>query len=133
MASSCSQVWAHFPKQDIHTLEMSWIAHTDGSFTSVETSENIDGWVLEAITDPGATQPQASYDITLSDAYGDVMGSAMLNRSATVTERVKALSGTTPITPFVAGKLTLAITANNVNGATGKVIIIVDRGGRYGL
>ena len=47
-------------------------------------------WYLYGVmTDPGSTAPTALWDLTVTDAgqgTNDIMGSACLNRSATVTE-----------------------------------------------
>src|SRR5574343_100376 len=68
-------------------ITLTWTAHTDGSFTSVATPY-IDGMVLMAETNPGATAPTANYDITLTSSDGvDVFGGALLNRHTSTSER----------------------------------------------
>ena len=98
----------------------SWTAHTDGTFTSslCTNPRRVDGWVTHVQTDPGGTAPQALYDITLTDSRSeDIAAGQLANRSATATETVEI--GGRP----VYGPLTLNISGNNVNGATGQVII----------
>lgn len=101
-------------------LEYSWTAHTTGAFTSSTCTNpvNIDGWVTHVQTDPGGTAPQALYDVTLTDRRGEDIAEGLLaDRSATVTETVEI--GGRP----VYGPLTLNISNNNVNSATGTVVI----------
>lgn len=79
---------------------------------------NIDGYIYAVLTDPGATAPQALYDITLTDANGlDIMGGELLNRSATATEiaipKMDIIYGSRRVN----GSLTLNISNNNVNSA----------------
>jgi|WetSurMetagenome_2_1015567.scaffolds.fasta_scaffold125497_2 hypothetical protein len=73
------------------TLLFTWTADT-GAVTAVPTTTEetnfIKGYYLcAAITNPGATAPDADYDLTVtnSDAV-DLFGSALLNRSATLSE-----------------------------------------------
>lgn len=123
MASSQTQ--DHFALGGVHRLEISWTAHTDGSYTSFSTRA-INGIIIGVLTDPGSTAPQANYDITLKNSYGlDVMGDALADRSATATEYIQpynAVQNNYPSMPNH-GALTLDISNNNVNGATGKVVI----------
>lgn len=108
-----------------YVYQLSWTAAADGSLTSVTTEESIDGYVYMVVTDPGTTAPQALYDLTLTDSYGlDIMGGALLDRSATVTEQAfpVLLTGVYG-SRRVNGRLTLNLTNNNVNAATGIVYI----------
>ena len=75
-----------------------------------------------AETVPGDTAPTADYDIALSTPDGfDIMGGALGDRSASAVERVKPLSGSDIFYPLLDGRtLTLAITNNSVNSATGR-------------
>jgi len=101
-------------------IELSWTAHTDGTFTSTTCTPvyPINGWVTDVVTDPGATAPQALYDVTLTDKYGvDISAGDLADRSATASEHVQI--GGYP----VYGPLTLNITSNNVNAAVGTVAI----------
>lgn len=128
-ASSCTQTLKCFGDGNLCVLTMAWTAHTDGSFTAVNVGAThlttLAPYLLFLMrTDPGSTQPQALYDITLTDAHGDILGGMGANRSATVTESVvpkidgiNNLWGTAPWRT----SLQLAITGNNVNGAVGVI------------
>jgi len=112
-----------------YVYQLSWTAAADGSLTSVTTEESIDGYVYMVVTDPGTTAPQALYDLTLTDAYGlDIMGGALADRSATVTQQAfPALLTGVYGSRRVNGRLTLNLTNNNVNAATGVVDIFFYR------
>jgi len=122
-ASSCTQ--EHFKHANLDVIEMSWTAHTDGTFASVATTWPINGSILVVDTDPGATAPTDNYDITLTDSYGiDVMGGALANRSTSASQRSDAVLNSAYGPAPVIGRVTLNISNNAVNGATGKVRII---------
>ena len=75
--------------------------------------------LVEAQTNPGATAPQALYDITLTNADGiDLMGGKLANRSATASEAAAPeVAAGVPWPRPIDGALTLTITGNNVNSA----------------
>ena len=109
---------------DIWVLD--WTAHTDGSFTNATTRWAVDGYVFMVIVNPGATAPQAAYDITLLDSDGmDIMGGQLADLSATATAQFVPKIGTVYGTRFVRGPLTLTLSGNNVNGAVGEIIIYI--------
>lgn len=106
----------------------------DASFPSTATTQVITDqiagrYIAEVRTNPGATAPQAAYDITLKDTDGiDLMGGTLADRSATASERAvpsvaSGIYGSTPID----GALTLAITNNNVNSAVTVIKIMLKR------
>lgn len=105
---------------------VNWTAAGDGSFTACTLpgmSATTFGQIIAVETDPGGTAPTNLYDITLTDAQSnDVMGGSLANRSTTATQRAAPLltSGTEWPAPFY-GTLTLNITNNAVNAATGSV------------
>jgi len=117
------------------TLTFSRVASADdASFPSTATTQTITDqiagrYITEVRTNPGATAPQALYDIVLNDTDGiDLMGGTLADRSATASERaIPALAtgiyGGTPID----GALTLAITNNNVNSALSVIKIFLER------
>ena len=122
-ASTCPQ--DNYASGRVGVVEMSWTAHTDGTFTSTQTEININGFVYLVETDPGTTAPTDNYDITLTDRNGtDVMGGALANRDTTTTETAAPLlsDGTAWVIP-VFGPLTLNISNNSVNAAKGVVRI----------
>lgn len=86
----------------------------------------IDGRLMELTTNPGAVAPQANYDITLVDAEGiDRLQGVGLNRHTANTESAIPVYAGSTIHPVVsrADSLTLTIANNNVNSATGRVIL----------
>lgn len=127
--SSCTQVLKCFADGDLCVLTATWKAHTTGAFTAVDVSAKhlaaLEGYMLFLMrTDPGTTAPQAAYDITFTDAHGDILGGMGANRSATATESVvPKIDGTNNLwgTAPWRTSLQLAITGNNVNGATGVI------------
>lgn len=123
--AASSQTQDHSVLGGVHKLEISWTAHTDGSYTSFDT-RNINGMVFGVETDPGSTAPAAAYDITLKDSYGlDIMGGVLADRSATATEFVQpynAAQNTYQSMP-VHGSLSLAISNIVTNSGDGKVVI----------
>lgn len=89
----------------------------NGSFPA--TTVNMFGKLVHVITNPGATAPTANYDIALGhpdDTSADLLGGALANRSATVTELVYPTVSSLPV--WVAGDTSFAITNNIVNSAT---------------
>lgn len=124
--AASSQTQAHaVALVGLHKLEISWVAHTDGSYTSFSTG-SVSGVILGVLTDPGSTAPQDNYDITLKNSYGlDVMGGSLADRDTADTEYIQPYNATqnTYMSMPNHGALTLAISGNNVNGATGKVVI----------
>jgi hypothetical protein len=83
------------------------------------------------ITDPGSTSPTAAYDITLPDSSGlDLAGGLLADRSATATQRIVPKVDTTNSiyggTPLLS-PITLTITNQSVNSATGTVTIVLWR------
>lgn len=94
---------------------------SDGTFpatTSNFRGNNIDGYIYQAVTDPGTTAPTASYDITITDANGvDIMGGELADRSATATQQVVPKIGSLYGARRVNGTVTLNITNNSVTAA----------------
>lgn len=112
--------------QGIYKIEFNWTADSADGSVPAKTSQEIDGLVFMAVTDPGATAPTASYDITLTDSDScDVFGGELANRSATAIEQASPLVGNFYGQRYVKGTLTLNVTGNAVNSATGKVIVYV--------
>lgn len=100
-----------------------WVADTDGSFSASNAAHPFPGpaWCFMGVTDPGSTAPTDDYDLTLSDADGaDIFGAELNNRDASNSEQVTPKIGNTYGARFVKGQtVTLAITNNSVNSATG--------------
>lgn len=91
----------------------------DGSIADV-VIPGLHGFLMKAVTKPGATQPTANYDISLldPDVAADGLNSVLQNRSASATEVVYPVgaSGAAPLW-LAPGDYTLHITGNSVNSA----------------
>ena len=127
-ANSVTQTLKCFGSGDLCRLTMSWTASSvDGNLTAVSVSSThlatLEGKMLFLLrTDPGSTAPTDNYDITLTDARGDILGGMGANRDNSTTESVvpkidgtNTLWGTEPWTT----SLSFDVTGNSVNSATG--------------
>ncbi len=115
----------HYRFGDLHVIELDWTADSgDGSFSDVQTDWAINGFLMLVETDPGSTAPTDNYDVYLKDGAGvDVMGGSAENRDTANSEITQPLiNGNYSGLPVV-GTLTLSISGNSVNSATGKVSI----------
>ena len=110
----------------VEIVKISWVADdSDGSVPATEME--LDGWLIKAITDPGATAPTDNYDITLVDANGsvDAANSQLLNRSTDTSQQVYPVvdtagtGGPTPV--LLAGTYTFTLENNSENDALGDV------------
>ncbi len=106
----------------ITRIELAMVSHTDGTVASLSTAA-INGTILRWTTNPGATAPDANWDITLLDEDGiDVLAGLGANQhtssSTSKCGMVVAGDGTnTSMVPFtVAGSLTPSVT----NAGSGK-------------
>jgi len=103
----------------------------DGSFPATVLPA-IEGRILALVTNPGATAPQANYDLVVTNQHGyDVLQGLGANRHTSTTETVPILFTDTGTHPCVdeGDTLTLAITNNNVNSAQTVVEIYYALGG----
>jgi hypothetical protein len=76
-------------------------------------------WLFYVETDPGSTGPTADYDIVINSASGyDIMGGALADRSATVTQRAFADLSNIKHSPPIDGALTVAVSNTTANSAT---------------
>ena len=94
---------------------------SDASFPATAITEKISGYLIQMITNPGATAPQSNYDITLLEDKGgiDVLQATGANRHATNSELAVIVYDSTSLHPVVSkdDTLTLTIANNNVNSA----------------
>ena len=120
-----SEVYGATGPTSLATLTFTCTASADdASFPATATSQAITDqiagrFILEARTNPGATAPQALYDIVLTDTDGiDLMGGKLGDRSATVSQAAppEIAAGVSWPRP-IDGALTHTITGNNVNSA----------------
>lgn len=113
----------------VSLLTYTWTADASAATVPATASTvSIDGYVILVITNPGSTAPTDNYDITLTDADGvDVMGGTLANRDAANTEQAVPMIGAVYGGRWVSGIITLNITNNSVNSATGTVQVFVQR------
>lgn len=121
-------------------ITISWTGDdSDGSVPDLEINgQDISGWLIKVITNPGATAPTDNYDITLGDVDDtslDALAGLLVNRDTSTTEQVyvadSSNGATTPI--FLAADrdevYTMQWANNSVNSAVGSVVLyIVDQG-----
>jgi hypothetical protein len=109
MAASYTSEKRLNPSGKYHRLiTVSWTSAADGS-ASVALP-NVNGWLIKAITDPGATAPTDNYDITLVDEAGaDAAEGLLANRDTANTETVYTLvtGAATPV--FLSGTVTFTV------------------------
>jgi len=137
MAGEVTQTLDKYPGTSVRILTFAWTGDAaNGTVPSTATSDDITkditGWFLYAVeTNPGAVAPTAAYDVVINDAEGfDIAGGQAANRSATATERVlPKLDATSGLlgAALIYGALTLVITNQNVNSATGTVKLILSK------
>lgn len=99
-----------------------WTPYVPGRAPSSE-AVSIEGFsIINVVTDPGSTAPTDNYDITFTDSRGaDLLDGECLNRDTSTTERCSA--GPLP----VYGAVTMNISGNSVNNATGTVVVYLVR------
>jgi len=104
----------------------------DGNFTSatgmsfntanLNTLKNYFLYVMT--TNPGSTPPTDAYDITLTDAHGDILGGMGSDRSATATESiVPRIDATNSIYGAAPWKTSLTLAITNTTAPSGNVVI----------
>jgi len=105
-------------------VNVAWTADSaDGSVPNT-TLENLKGFLVKAITNPGATAPTDNYDIKLLDAAdstADAVNALLENRDTANTEIVLFNPR-----PPLAGDYTFNLTNNSVNSATGTLILWIE-------
>jgi len=124
--AASSQVESHNQVGSLHVIKIVWTAAANGSYTSYLIRRPINGTLYMVETDPGATAPTDDYTVTLTnEASIDVMGGAMADCDTSGSETwqpyfsASASYGARP----VIGRLTLAISDNSQNAATGTIYI----------
>jgi hypothetical protein len=110
----------------VHVVQIDWVADAADGSVPQTTIADLYGFVVKAITNPGAVAPTANYDIEMlegDDTTVDAMGQTLMNRHTANTEVVyPAVSGAqTP--PFLWGSYDFRLTNNAVNSATGRLLL----------
>lgn len=122
---SCTVSYASI-NSEVSTITWSWTASKDNGAVPNTASSTVTGWVFMATTDPGAAiAPQDDYDIELRDTDSvDIFGGTLANRDTATSEHAVPLIGAAYYGHrFINGALTMVLTNNNVNSATGTLKI----------
>lgn len=106
-------------------VTITWVADAAAA-TVPNTSIDLFGYVIKAITNPGTPAPTASYGVQFMDPEDvalDAFGGILLARHTSNTEQVAPIvtGGSVPL--FVGGTYTFKVSGNAVNSATGRVIL----------
>ena len=117
---------------DNYVWTVSWVDHGAGTTLamSADVLKKVNGMAIElAVTNPGATAPTASYDITLVDADGvDAMGGALIDRNKDNSEQATpAIIATVYQARRIDGILTFTLANNSVNNALGTLKVFFKR------
>lgn len=109
--------------KNFERIVIDWTSAADGSATQL--IENLYGWLIKAVTDPGATAPTDNYDITLVDENSiDAAESMLVNRDTANTETVYPVA-TGAVTPvFLCGSHTFTL-ANAGDSKQGRLVIYI--------
>lgn len=126
-----------FTKQVVREILLTFTAASDNGTIPTLTLGNktsginqyypLTGQILySAETNPGSTAPTDDYDITITDSDGlDLAGGYLLNRDASTTEKVNIGDSAAHGFSFITGDLTVTISNNSVNSATGTIRLIL--------
>ena len=110
-------------------LTIAWTGAAAGgaidAITINPVTYGIEGWYLYTVeTNPGTTAPTDNYGIAVNDADGlDIAGALLAGRDATATEIVN-IGTSNHGYPVVRSNLSVAISSNSVNSATGTIIMV---------
>ncbi len=129
LANAAGTVTQTLTKVGSHTLLLtfSWTADASAATVPVTASSTgLEGYVYLVVTNPGTTAPTDLYDITLTDTESvDVMGGELSDRSTSATQQVVPKIDTVFGARWVDGVLTMTLTNNSVNSATGTVKVYI--------
>lgn len=136
-AGNVTQSLKIIPNSDKAILTFSFIGDSGGGTlpatpTSATITEKIQGmYIIQVVTNPGLVAPTTLWDVTITDDDGlDLMGGTMADRSETATQRaIPKIDTTNGIFggAIIPGTITLNITGNSVNSATGTVILYLSK------
>jgi hypothetical protein len=115
-------------ERELEVISISWVAHTDGTFTDYTIpGGKVKGVLERLVVDPGATAPTNLYDVTIVDEDGvDVLGGGGANLLTATTEEKAVPLGTYHLRTL-ANVLKLQIANNSQNGALGLIRLYVRR------
>ncbi len=109
----------------VSKITIDWTSDASGN---ADLAVNLFGFLLKAVTDPGAAAPTDNYDITLVQNGVDMLSGMLADRDTANTEIAHGLvkNGTdiAPLPPFLAGVHTFTV-ANAGNAKVGQVILYI--------
>jgi len=112
--------------RDFYCITYTWTADASDGSVPATASPKVTGYVVLAITDPGATAPTDNYDITLTDEDDvDVFGGNLANRDTANSEHAVPKIGSVYGGRFVNSALTMNLSNNSVNSATGELKVYI--------
>ena len=105
----------------VQLYNIAWTADASDA-TIPDLTISMKGYIIQAVTNPGSTAPTDNYDIVLNEDNGaDLVAGALANRSTSASQCVVF-----DRPPLSAGNVTISISNNAVNSATGVIVIYVD-------
>ena len=110
-------------------ISKTWTAAANGAVANITLStseynflQGLGYYLYFMRTDPSTTAPTDNYDVVVEDSTGnDILGGAGANRDTANTETVMPLVGESGELFPVDGALTIKISGNSVNSATGTI------------
>jgi len=100
--------------------------HNSTGVVSAVLSYPINGVVIGAETDPGATAPTDNYDLTILDSLNyDIMGGALVDRDTANTEKVAPILSTLAQGQPTVGSHTIVFANQSVHNAIVKVRLFI--------
>lgn len=107
----------------VERISIAWTSDASGNADVSIT--NLYGFLIKAVTDPGATAPTDNYDITLVDENSiDAAESALLNRDTANTETVYPVASGAQTPVFLCGTHTFTV-ANAGNAKDGVCVLYI--------
>lgn len=91
-------------------IAVSWTSDASGDASVL--IPNLNGWLIKAVTDPGAAAPTDNYDITLIDEGGaDAAQGLLADRDTTNSESVYTLVSGAATPVLLSGDITFTVAA----------------------
>ena len=121
-------------KKQIAELVYTWEAAANGSFPTEILPRGVTGqlkwyYLDMMLVDPLTPAPTTLYDIVIRDDYTiDILGGNGANRSATDGEQILPKVGGSEGDRLITTGLSIEITGNLINAATGKLVFIFIKG-----
>ncbi len=102
------------------TVTIDFVADAaDGSIP--DTTFNVNGYLIQATTNPGSVAPTDNWDIQVKDAEGGSLSGTSLDNRDTANSETVVFSAP----PMLAGTTTVSMSGNSVNSATGRLVLYI--------